>query len=159
MAESDAGERAPRSAARPDTTLFLRRRLEAPRERVFRAFTDPEALQRWWLPRDGFAVPSAEVDLRVGGRYRLGMRNPQGEVFYLSGTYREIQAPERLVYTWRWESSSMDFGETLVTVELRAAGADATELVITHELFPDGATRDRHRDGWSGCLDHLSRTL
>ncbi|MGH7858430.1 MAG: SRPBCC family protein [Candidatus Binatia bacterium] len=143
---------------RPDTTLFLRRKFAAPPEKVFRAFTEPEALKRWWMPNEGFSVPAAEIDLRVGGSYRVAMKNPKGEVFYLSGTYREIRPPERLVYTWRWEATEMDIGETLVTVDFRGEGG-STELQVTHELFPDALQRDRHGTGWSGCLDHLPTAL
>lgn len=146
-------------ATQEDTTLRITRQFEAPRERVFRAWTDPQALKRWWIPADGFSVDGADVDLRVGGHYRLAMRNPQGEVFYLTGAYREVRAPERLVYTWRWEGTQMDgIGESLVTVEFRSRGR-ATEVDITHERFPDTAVRDRHGGGWGGCLDCLAKWI
>ena len=143
-----------RSAA---TTLKVTRAFRAPCEKVFRAWTDPEALKQWWGP-PGYECPDAEVDLRAGGKYRLAMRKvPDGEVFYLTGAYREVRPPQRLVYTWRWESQP-DLGETLVTVEfLDRAGA--TEVVLTHELFPSQAARDDHDKGWSGCLDRLAASL
>lgn len=91
-------------AASPRVRLEIRRTFEAPREKVFEAWTLPEALTQWWGP-EGYATPSAEVDLRPGGRYRLGMKKlPDGEIFYLSGAYREVRAPEKLVYTWRWNT-------------------------------------------------------
>jgi uncharacterized protein YndB with AHSA1/START domain len=94
------------------------------------------------------------VDLRVGGRYRFGMRQvPAGDIFYLTGTYREVTPPERLVYTWRWENEP-DGAETLVTVEFHDRGA-ATEVVLLHEKFPNQHMRDEHNKGWSGCLDRL----
>ncbi|HET7874267.1 MAG TPA: SRPBCC domain-containing protein [Methylomirabilota bacterium] len=139
------------------TTLRLTRTLPAPRERVFRAWTDPEALTRWWGPH-GFETPSAELDLRVGGRYRLAMRKlPDGEVFYLTGTYREVRPPERLVYTWQWEAEP-ELGNTLVTVEFREV-AGGTEVTVTHELFPSEKVGDDHNRGWSGCLDRLAGAL
>jgi uncharacterized protein YndB with AHSA1/START domain len=143
-----------RSAA---TTLKVTRAFRAPCEKVFRAWTDPEALKQWWGP-PGYECPDAEVDLGAGGKYRLAMRKvPDGEVFYLTGAYREVRPPQRLVYTWRWESQP-DLGETLVTVEfLDRAGA--TEVVLTHELFPSQAARDDHDKGWSGCLDRLAASL
>ncbi len=149
----------PASPSQPDadTTLRLRRILPAARERVFRAWTDPQAIAQWWIPNDGFSVPAAEVDLRVGGRYRVTMQNPAGETFHLAGIYREVAAPERLVYTWNWEGTSSEMGETLVTVEFRDLGA-TTEVVLTHSL-PDVAERDRHGQGWNGCLDHLQEML
>ncbi|MCZ6491166.1 MAG: SRPBCC domain-containing protein [Acidobacteria bacterium] len=144
--------------AAPKTTLTLRRTFQAPREKVFHAWTDPETLKKWWGP-EGYETPEAEVDLRVGGRYRLGMRKlPDGEVFFLGGTFREISPPERLVYTWSWEQASMDVGETLVTVEFREAG-QSTEVVLKHELFPNEETREHHNQGWNGCLDKLTKLL
>lgn len=140
-----------------EITLNLRRIFKAPREKVFRAWTDPEELKKWWGP-EGYATPSAEVDLRVGGKYRLGMRKlPDGEIFYLSGIYREVRPPERLVYTWRWQGQP-EHGETLVTVEFREVG-DSTEVVLTHERFPTEKARDDHNRGWSGCLDRLAKLL
>jgi len=140
-----------------ETTLNLRRIFKTRREKVFRAWTDPEELKKWWGP-EGYATPSAEVDLRVGGKYRLGMRKlPNGEIFYLSGTYREVRPPERLVYTWRWEAEP-EYGETLVTVEFLQAG-NSTEVVLTHEFFPTEKARDDHNRGWSSCLDRLAKLL
>ena len=138
---------------RQDTTLRITRTFAPPRETVFRAWTDPEALKQWWGP-PGYGTPVAEVDLRAGGRYRLGMRElPEGAIFYLSGTYREIRPPEKLVYTWRWESDPPE-SQTLVTVEFQERGA-ATEVVVTHEMFAARDQRDKHEMGWTGCLGKL----
>jgi len=136
-------------------TLRLTRAVPAPRDAVFRAWTDPEALRRWWMPAEGMSLPAAEVDLRPGGRYRFTMRNAKGEEFHLTGVYREVRPPEHLVYTWRWEGTERDGdGETLVTVDFEASGA-TTLLHLTHEQFPDAGTRDRHGVGWGGVLDRL----
>jgi uncharacterized protein YndB with AHSA1/START domain len=141
----------------PQTTLRLTRTFAAPREKVFRAWTDPEELKKWWGP-PGYATPSAEVDLRAGGKYRLGMRKlPDGPVFYLAGTYQEVRAPERLVYTWRWEAEP-EYGETLVTVEFHDRGG-TTELILSHELFPNEKMRDEHGRGWGGCFGKLASVL
>ncbi len=138
-------------------TLRITRTFAAPREKVFRAWTDPNELKKWWGPV-GYASPTAEMDLRVGGKYRLGMRRlPEGDSFYLIGIYREVRPPEKLVYTWRWESEP-ERGETLVTVEFRARSS-STEVVVTHELFPNQKMRDDHDKGWNRCLDWLSRAV
>ena len=143
----------PRTAAK----LHLTRTFAAPRERVFRLWTDPEALKTWFGPV-GYSTPSAEVDLRVGGQYRLGMRKlPDGDMFYLTGAYREVRPPEKLVYTWRWESEP-ELGETLVTVEFRNRG-NSTDVVVTHELLPTEKARDDHDKGWNSCLDRLAQAL
>lgn len=140
-----------------ETRLHLKRVFAAPRDKVFQAWTDPQALTRWWGP-PGYATPTASVDLRPGGGYRFGMRKlPDGDIFYLSGIYREVRWPERLVYTWRWEAEP-ESGETLVTVEFREL-AGATEVVVTHELFPSEKARGDHDKGWNGCLDRLTDLL
>lgn len=149
MAEAQAHE---------ETTLRLSRRFAAPREKVFRAWTDPDALKQWWMPADGFSVPRAEIDLRPGGHYRVTMQNPKGERFFLVGTYREVRAPEKLVYTWQWEETQMNIGETLVTVEFHDRKG-ATEVMITHTLFPNREMRDRHSDGWNGSLERLGDAI
>ena len=143
--------------AKAQTTLQLTRTFAAPREKVFRAWTVPEELKKWWGP-PGFATPSAEIDLRAGGKYRLGMQKlPDGPVFYLAGIYREVRAPERLVYTWRWEAEPED-GETVVTVEFHDRGG-STEVVLTHELFPNEKARGEHERGWSSSFDKLAKIL
>ena len=99
-------------------TLHLRRTFDAPRERVFRAWTDPIKLREWWGP-PGFTCPVAEMNLRAGGEYRLAMKPPDGEEFFVAGIFQEVTPPERLVYTWAWEEDDMGTGETLVTVEFK----------------------------------------
>lgn len=87
----------PNAPNTPDTqlTLLLRRTFPATRDRVFSAWTDPAEFAKWWGPR-GFTTPSAEIDLRVGGRIRVAMQPPEGEAFYLTGAFQEVQPPERL---------------------------------------------------------------
>jgi uncharacterized protein YndB with AHSA1/START domain len=138
------------------TTLQLRRTFPAPRERVFRAWTTPEEMKRWQAPRP-MTTPFAEVDLRVGGRYRIHMRAPDGAEHRVAGVYREVDPPRRLVYTWAWESGP-DQTETLVTVEFFDRGG-ATEVVLTHALFSSEEARGRHEHGWTGCLDNLAEAL
>jgi uncharacterized protein YndB with AHSA1/START domain len=140
-----------------ETVLVLTRTFAAPREKVFRAWTDPALLKKWWAAGPGFTPTVAEIDLRVGGRYRLGMRAPDADADYVvAGTYREVQRPARLVYTWAWEGAGAP--ETLVTVEFLDRGAQ-TEVILTHEQFADASDRDQHASGWSGCLDNLARVL
>ena len=141
----------------PANVLNLRRSIPATRDRVFRAWTDPKQLKQWFAVADGYTTPIAEVDLRVGGRYRLGMKPPGDEpLLVVGGVYREVLPSQRLVFTWRWESPNEDEPETLVTVEFIEKGS-ATEVVLQHELFEDAAARDKHGEGWVGCLDHLER--
>lgn len=142
------------TTARP--SLTIRRSYSAPPEKIFRAWTEPEIMKQWFAPGDEFSVPEVEADARVGGRYRIVMRAPDGEYHRVGGVYREVVAPRRLVFTWAWESTPER--QSLVTVELAGRGG-GTELVLTHEAFADEAARDRHREGWDGCLDRLARRL
>jgi uncharacterized protein YndB with AHSA1/START domain len=86
-----------------DHRVEVVRTIEAPREDVFRAWTDPEQIRSWWGPGE-FTCPEAEIDLRPGGSYRLVMQPTAGDPFVVAGTYREVEPPARLVYTWRWET-------------------------------------------------------
>lgn len=137
------------------TTLILKRTIAAPRARVFDAWTTPELMCQWFCPDDTFSVPIAEVDLTVGGAFRIGMKPPDKEVRIARGVYREILRPERLVFTWSWEHDAMD---TLVTVTFKETGS-ATEIVVKHESLPTIARRNDHAHGWSGCLRHLEKFL
>jgi uncharacterized protein YndB with AHSA1/START domain len=102
-------------------------------------------------------TPLAEVDLRVGGRYRIHMRGPDGTEFHASGIYREIEPPRRLVYTWTAETTP-DVRDSVVTVEFHARGG-GTEVVLRHEGLPTEESRERHGEGWNGCLEKLAGVL
>ena len=144
-------------SAGTENTLRINRVFAAPREKVFRAWTEPEALKKWFAPSDDHSLPDAEVDLRAGGRYRIAIQDPEGKRFHLGGTFREVRPPEKLVYTWAWEGDA-DIGETLVTVEFRDLGA-STEVALTHEFLPDQKAFKNHEWGWKGALDRLLKTL
>lgn len=139
------------------TILEIRRPIRASREKVFNSWTDPSQLKRWFAVSEGITTPIAEVDLKVGGRYRLGMKAlGDNTLLIVGGVYQEIAYPERLVFTWWWEGSSPDEPETLVTVEFHEQDG-VTNVLLKHELFTDIAQRDKHEEGWTGCLDHLER--
>ena len=139
-----------------DTVIEIRRIFSAPRERVFRAWTQPELLMRW-MGKPEFVGLYAVVDLTVGGRYRLELKTPAGASVFVGGTYLAIHTPEKLVYTWLWEHDAAS-DETLVTVHFRAVGPQ-TEVILRHERFPDLAARDLHTQGWHECLERLADLL
>jgi len=139
-----------------ETTLQLKRTFAAKREKVFQAWTDPAALKQWFVPSEEVSTQTAEVDLRVGGKYRLVMKSSTGELYIAAGTYREVRFPEKLVFTWTFEGSAL--GETLVSLEFHDRGG-STELVLLHGFFPNKNERDKHTMGWSSCLDHLTNFL
>jgi len=141
------------------TMLQLNRNYRAARERIFRAWTESEQLKKWFAVAEGFTIPMAEVDLKVGGKYRLGMQPPGDDgVLIVAGVYRQILPFEKLVFTWRWETPNANEPETLVTVEFYERN-NVTEVVLKHELFTDTGHRERHREGWEGCLNQLERLI
>lgn len=135
--------------------LQVRRILNTPREEVFRAWTEAGELKRWFAPSDDYRVEVPALELRTGGAYRIEMHHKGGNIHRVTGIYREILAPEKLVFTWQWDTNA-DPAETLVTVEFAARG-NSTEITITHEMFRSEADRDQHTHGWEGCLDRYSR--
>ena len=141
-------------AAKP--ALKITRTYAAPREKAFRAWTDPEVMKKWLAPSDEFAVPEVTADVRVGGKYRIVMRASDGEYHRVGGIYREVLPPLKLVFTWAWESTPER--QSLVTVEFKDRG-QSTELILTHEGFADEAARDKHQQGWNGCLGRLQACL
>jgi len=142
------------TADQPDDLVRITRIIDAPQEEVFRAWTEPEIIRRWWGPGE-FTCPEAEVDLRPGGDYRLAMQPTAGDPFIVGGTYREVEPPSRLVYTWRWETGpAADGSESLVAVEFHPRGAQ-TELVLTHTEFPASHGPAPYKMGWEGGLDKL----
>ena len=145
-------------AATEQHTLTLSRVFAAPRERVYRAFSDGADVAKWFGPQ-GFACTVFEFDCRPGGRYRLEMRSPDGNLHPLSGEFREVSSPERLVYTWVWGGEGGMAGmETLVAVDFREVDGD-TEVQLTHSLLPSAAQVDGHRGGWSSSWESLAEIL
>ena len=137
-----------------DATLILRRMLNAPQELAFKAWTSAEHIQQWMQPEPGMVVPLASMDLRVGGKYRIQMKTPDGEFFTAVGVFKEVKAPTRLVYTWDWEKdgSGAEFGEvegktSLITVEFLQRG-ERTDFVLTHSRFATVESRDSNARGW-----------
>jgi len=137
-------------------SLTLSRSYPVAPEKVWRAWTDPEAIKRWWGPGNE-PVSLAELDVRVGGRFRIVFGGADGKAHECAGVYREVVPNRKLVFTWTWPNSTPE-RESLVTITLRAAGK-GTELVFLHEQLFDETVRDSHKRGWSGALDKLERFL
>jgi uncharacterized protein YndB with AHSA1/START domain len=133
-------------------TLVVRRTFPAQQERVFRAWTEREAIERWFRLA-GRPIIARQMDVCVGGRYHFEAEDGSLSV---SGTYLEIVPPEKLVFTW----SAITTGnrETVVTVAFVARGG-TTQIVLTHEGFTDESVRLLHRDGWQRQLDALAAVL
>jgi uncharacterized protein YndB with AHSA1/START domain len=146
---------APGAVMTSETSLRIERGYDATPEEVFDAWTTPEVLRRWWAVHPDGSTPVAEVDLRVGGRYRLSMEGPDGERHTVGGEYSEVDRPRRLVYSWQWELDSGEPGHiSTVTVQFRGEG-ERTTVVLEHTDLPDSDSRDRHAHGWAACMDIL----
>jgi glutathione S-transferase len=140
-----------------DETLTLLRTFKAPRERVFDAFTQKEAIQAWFGP-EGCNAPSVALDPKPGGKYRIEIHSPEGTVYVVTGTFREVQRPEKLVFTWAWLQGTGVGPETLVTLSFAEKGG-ATELMLVHSGFATATDRDNHNRGWSSSLECLTSML
>lgn len=134
------------------TELSTSRVVKADRQRVFDAWTTPELVKQWWGPPP-YTCPSAEIDLRVGGSYRLANLGLDGEIIWISGIFTHVEIPAALSYTWKLSTHTDEPSLLHVSFHEHPEG---TEVRIHHERFADVAVRDEHALGWQGCLDRLS---
>jgi uncharacterized protein YndB with AHSA1/START domain len=152
------------TASPHDVTLTITRHFHAPVQKVFKAWTTPQGLMKWFAPSDHHSTPSADVDLRIGGRYCIRIQAPDGTVSTAGGVYKEIRPPKRLVFTWAWEAGSgcgatvVTPHDTLVTVQFHDRD-QVTDVILTHEHFPTPEDRHAHHEAWTGCLDRLPHAL
>ena len=142
----------PRLAEKP--SLTLERHYPVAPEKVWRAWTDPEAVKRWWGPMPGEPVSAAELDVRVGGRFRIVFGGPDGKMHECAGTYKEVVPHRKLVFTWHWPNSTPE-RISVVTIEFNRSPT-GTDLVFKHEQLFDEKARDDHQRGWSASLDKLA---
>jgi uncharacterized protein YndB with AHSA1/START domain len=140
-----------------ELTLELRRVLPAVTATVFEAFTVAGQLRRWWGPA-GFSTPSLDFEPRAGARYRIEMQPPEGDRFFLTGEFQDVEPPSRLSYTFVWEDPDPDDVETLVDLTFEEAGG-ATEVALVQGTFKTEGRLALHRDGWSDSFDKLGRLL
>ena len=138
-------------------TLRIERIFRAPAQAVFDAWTNPEVLRRWFHSQPDWETPEATVDVRVGGTFRLAMRNPRdGAVYAGSGHYTEVDPPTRLAFTWSWDDGAED---TIVEIDLQPLGDEETHVRFTHGGLPDEPSRLDHEGGWARCFDNLDAVL
>lgn len=140
-----------------DDELLIERVFDAPRELVWRAWTRPEHLMRWWGPKD-FTVVAYDMDFRPGGDYRSCVRDPKGGDHWMAGTYREITPEERIVMTFRWEDGAMGV-DNVVTVSFADAPDGRTRFTFYQTPFATVEARDSHVGGWTGLIDNMSAYL
>jgi uncharacterized protein YndB with AHSA1/START domain len=142
----------------PDRELWITHVFDAPRDLVFKAWTDPVHLARWSGPR-GFTASHSTMDIRPGGAFRSCLRSPEGVEHWVRGIYREIVEPERLVFTHAWEDSTGTPGlETLVTITFADHGRK-TSMTFHQAIFASIESRDGHQGGWTSSFERLGAYL
>lgn len=138
--------------------LVLRRTYKASPDTLFSAWTTPESARHFMGPED-VTIPEIEMDVRVGGAYRITMLLGDGERMVVRGVYREVRRPDRLSMTWQWEEDDPSQAhETLLSLDFHDRGGE-TEVVLTHENFASVESRGRHEHGWTSILDNLQRAV
>jgi uncharacterized protein YndB with AHSA1/START domain len=143
---------------RQEASLKLTRTFRVPRTRVFQAWTDPNELKKWWQLGHGWKLTVAEVDLRVGGKYRIGLSSTKDSSrHHVTGTFQEVSPPERLVYTWNVEDPKSN-DESVVTVEFLDRGS-STDVILKHDRLAGRESHQNTYDGWLIVLDGLTRLL
>ena len=136
-------------------TVEVRRVIRAPRARVFQAWTTPSEVKHWSAPGP-VEVLASEIDLRVGGRFKLNMRSPDGAPHSAFGEYREVDPPRRVVYTWSWVEEP-EVKDTIVTVDFNDLGEKGTEVVLRHAGLETPKQRESHAHGWTSILEKLGQ--
>ena len=143
------------TTTRERPSLRLERHYPVAPEKVWRAWTDPQALSHWFGPGEVNSVLVAEMDVRAGGSYRIRFRAEGGE-HEVAGVYQEVEPQRKLVFSWAWHSTPERVSQ--VTVALRPV-AGGTELDFRHERFFDQTARDNHLRGWTGTFAKLDALM
>jgi uncharacterized protein YndB with AHSA1/START domain len=152
-------ERSSAPTKAPSLELVITRVFDAPRELVWKAWTERERVLNWLGPKD-FTAVAFDLDPRPGGAWHSRMRSPEGQEFSNGGVVREVVEPEHLVYTFAWDDENGKPGrEMLVTVTLEERDDGRTEMTFTQAVFESVEDRDGHRGGWTESFDRLAAYL
>ena len=142
--------------AEEKTSLEIKLFINAPRDRVYKAWTDPDQLKQWWGP-EGVKTRNFSAEARAGGKYRWDLFNQEGEEMSVFGEYRELTPGKKIVFTWKWDDDeNWKAHDSVVTIELSDRDG-GTEVKLTHAKLPSEESRDRHNQGWSSVLDRLEK--
>ena len=147
------------AGAEPQTDMRLRleKVLPMPPERLFAAFVDAEQLSQWFGPV-GFTALALQVEAAEGGSYRLAMQPREGDVFHIHGSFRTVEAPRHLAFTFAYEEPDPDDLDTFVTVTFEPA-AHGTRVTVEQQPFKTAARCALHRSGWTDSLERLEQAL
>ncbi|MGB2628131.1 MAG: SRPBCC domain-containing protein [Candidatus Acidiferrum sp.] len=138
-----------------ETRLEIKHLCAAPRDRVFRAWTEAKNLGAWFHPSPDYTTIISQLDLKVGGKLRVEMHHKNGAVHTIYGVFKTIRPVEKLAFTWSYDPAGP---ESLVTLEFQDLGA-STEIYLVHENLPNMDEREKHNQGWLGCLEQLDQFL
>ena len=141
-----------------DRQLVVTRVIDAPRRLVFKAWIEPDHVARWWGPQ-GFTTTFCDMDIRPGGKFRVCMRSPEGTDHWKRGVYREIVAPERIVFTFAWEDAAGNPRHELLTTVTFAEQGTKTKLTLHQALFETAEGCDDHRRGWTSWLERFAEYM
>ena len=137
-------------------SLEIKRFINAPRQRVYQAWTDPAQLKEWWGPKR-MQTKTLEFDPRLGGKYRWTLITEEGEEMSVFGEYLELTPGRRIAFTWKWDDDDdWKTHDSIVTIEFSDRDG-GTEVRLIHEKLPSGASRDRHNEGWNSVVDKLEK--
>ena len=144
----------------PSESLTLRKTLPCSPEQAFRAWTDPEQFQQWFVAMPGMTV-KAQMDVRLGGRYRISCARAGEPTKFVGGEFLVVEPPRRLEYTWIWEKEAMPEWKdrSVVRLAFNPIEGGRTELVLTHDHISDAEDRSDHREGWTKILDSMAEAL
>lgn len=140
-------------------SLHLTRWYSASPAAVYRVWTDPDYIRLWFKPTEQFTHDHVEMDVRVGGRYRIGFRSPEGKTDCVCGEFLEVAPPNRLVYSWVWDEPNAHAGvQSEVTVSFTPE-KDGTRLELHHVKLTGEGMPDEHALGWSGAIDQIQAVV
>ena len=146
------------TVAAEEYALEISRVFAAPPSLVFKAFTKPEHMVRWWGPQN-FSTTVEKLEFREGGSYRFTIHGPNDRHHGMSGIFREIVEPKKIIFTFAWVDEKGEPGnETLITITINPEGAK-TRLIFRQAPFDDAKNRDSHAEGWGEVLDKLAPLL
>ena len=139
-------------------SLEIKRFINAPRDRVYDAWTDPAQLKEWFGP-ENVQTRNFVADARIGGKYHWDLVNQEGEEMTAFGEYRELVPNKKIVFTWQWQDDE-DWTNHTSTVAVELSDRDGgTELRLIHEQLPNERSRDSHNEGWNSALDKLEKFI
>ncbi len=144
------------ATAQVPSAVVLRRAFAVAPEKVWRAWTDPQALVQWFGGGDPAKVLAVDMHLHVGGQFRILFVAPNGEEAEASGVYQEVEPYHRLVFSWAWRGTPDRVSRITLAIERKPEGS---ELVFTHDRFFDEAASQRHQQGWEFMFKHLDAWL